>query len=77
MASQNLRSISARFVIMAGSKHIAKYVLHDLEHWDWDKLQAMNQITTAAYLVANVLLQSPIQRDYYDLFLLGDGLHYR
>jgi hypothetical protein len=75
-SNQNLRSISARFVIMAGSKHIAKYVLHDLEHWDWDKLQAMNQITTAAYLVANVLLQSPIERDFYDLFLLGDGLHY-
>ena len=75
-ASQNLRSISARFVIMAGSKHIAKYVLYDLEHWDWDKLQAMNQISTSAYLVANVLLQSPIERDFYDCFLLGDGVHY-
>ncbi len=75
-AEKNLRSVSARFVIMAGSKHVAKYVLHDLEHWDWDKLQAINQITTAAYLVANVLLQSPIQRDFYDCFLLGDGLHY-
>jgi len=32
-AQPELRSISARFVIMAGSKHIAKYVLHDLEHW--------------------------------------------
>ncbi len=75
-AGQNLRSISARFVIMAGSKHIAKYVLYDLEHWDWDKLQAMNQLDTAAYLVANVLLHSPIERDFYDCFLLGDGLHY-
>ncbi len=75
-ASQNLRSISARFVIMAGSKHIAKYVLFDLEHWDSDKLGAMNQISTAAYLVVNVLLNSPIERDFYDLFLLGDGVHY-
>ena len=75
-SSQNLRSVSARFVIMAGSKHIAKYVLYDLEHWDWDKLQAMNQIPTSAYLVANVLLESPIKRDFYDLFLLGDGVHY-
>ena len=49
-ASQNLRSVSARFVIMAGSKHIAKYVLYDLEHWDWDKLQAMNQLSTSSYL---------------------------
>ncbi len=75
-ADNNLRSVSARFVIMAGSKHIAKYVLHDLEHWDYDKLQAMNQIGTAAYLVANVLLHSPIERDFYDCFLLGDGIHY-
>ncbi len=75
-AGQNLRSISARFVIMAGSKHIAKYVLHDLEHWDWDKLQAMNQIETLPYLVANVLLHSPVERDFYDCFLLGDGQHY-
>jgi hypothetical protein len=75
-ASQNLRSVSARFVIMAGSKHIAKYVLYDLEHWDWDKLQAMNQLSTSAYLVANVLLHSPIERDFYDCFLLGDGVHY-
>jgi hypothetical protein len=75
-ASQNLRSISARFVIMAGSKHIAKYVLFDLEHWDWDKLQAMNQLQTLPYLVANVLLHSPIERDFYDCFLLGDGKNY-
>jgi hypothetical protein len=26
--------------------------------------------------VANVLLHSPIERDFYDCFLLGDGLHY-
>jgi hypothetical protein len=75
-AGQNLRSISSRFVIMAGSKHIAKYVLHDLEHWDWDKLQAMNQLQTLPYLVANVLLHSPIERDFYDCFLLGDGKNY-
>ena len=75
-AAQNLRSISARFVIMAGSKHIAKHVLFDLEHWDFDKAGAMAQISTAAYLVANVLLNSPIERDFYDCFLLGDGVHY-
>lgn len=75
-ANQTLRSIRARFVIMAGSKHIAKYVLFDLEHWDWAKLQAMDQLETLPYLVANVLLNAPIQRDFYDCFLLGDGIHY-
>ena len=75
-ADQNLRSISARFVIMAGSKHVAKHVLFDLEHWDYDKLQAMNQLETLPYLVVNVLLNAPIERDFYDCFLLGDGIHY-
>ena len=75
-ANQTLRSVSARFVIMAGSKHIVKHVLFDLEHWDWDKLQAMNQIDTLPYLVVNVLLNAPIERDFYDCFLLGDGIHY-
>jgi hypothetical protein len=75
-ANQNLRAINARFVIMAGSKHIAKYVLSDLEHWDAEKLDAMNHIGTLPYLVANVLLHAPIQRDFYDCFLLGDGVHY-
>ena len=75
-ASQNLRSISARFVIMAGSKHIAKYVLFDLEHWDPEKKGAMDLLSTYPYLVANVLLNSPIERDFYDCFLLGDGTHY-
>lgn len=75
-ADENLRSLRARFVIMAGSKHIAKYVLFDLEHWDSEKLQAMNQIGTLPYLVVNVLLHAPIERDFYDCFLLGDGVHY-
>jgi putative NAD(P)-binding protein len=75
-AAQNLRSVSARFAIMAGSKHIAKHVLYDLEHWDWDKLQAMNRVETLPYLVANILLRSPVKRDFYDCFLLGDGIHY-
>lgn len=75
-ADLNLRSIRARFVIMACSKHIAKYVLHDLEHWDSEKLDAMNQIGTLPYLVVNVLLNVPIERDFYDCFLLGDGIHY-
>ena len=75
-ASQHLRSISARFVIMAGSKHIVKHVLFDLENWDPEKLSAINQLSTYPYLVANVLLKSPIERDFYDCFLLGDGLSY-
>ncbi|MEP6810630.1 MAG: FAD-dependent oxidoreductase [Chthoniobacterales bacterium] len=75
-AAQSLRSISARFVVMACSKHIAKHALFDLEHWDPEKLDAMQQIDTYPYLVANVLLHAPIERDFYDCFLLGDGVSY-
>src|SRR3954447_3760322 len=75
-ATEHLRAVSSRFVIMAGSKHIAKYVLFDLAHWDPEKLAAMNQLTSAPYLVANILLDAPIQRDFYDCLLMGDGIHY-
>lgn len=65
-------TIMARHVVMAGSKHIAKHVLHDLKTLDPDKLIAMDRIETAAYLVANVLLDAQIERDFYDCFLVHD-----
>ncbi|MCC6358980.1 MAG: FAD-dependent oxidoreductase [Phycisphaerales bacterium] len=66
------RSLRARFVVMANSKHIAKHMLPDLPAQDPAKREAMNQIETMAYLVANVLLDAPIERDFYDCFLIGD-----
>lgn len=69
---RRLRSMLADFVIMAGSKHITKYVLHDLHKWDPEKRAACNEIWNAAYAVVNVLLEAPIKRDFYDCFLVGD-----
>jgi len=66
-------SLLARRVVMACSKHIAKHLLHDLLQLDPEKDNAMHAVTTAAYVVANVLLDAPIRRDFYDVFLLGDG----
>jgi hypothetical protein len=71
-AAGNAHALRAHFVVMAGSKHICKYVLHDLAEIDPDKFAAMQQIETMAYVVANVLLDQPIHRDFYDLFLVGD-----
>jgi len=68
-----LRSLLARTVVMACSKHICKYILHDLESVDPERMQSMHAVGTHPYLVANVLLDAPIERDFYDLFLLGDG----
>lgn len=69
--SGQARSLRARYVVMANSKHIAKHMLHDLAQGD-AKREAMNQVETMAYLVANVLLDAPIERDFYDCFLIGD-----
>lgn len=67
-----LRTLAARHVVMAGSKHVAKHVLHELESLDPEKAAAMDQIETAAYVVANVLLDARIERDFYDCFLIHD-----
>jgi len=69
----SLRSLLARRVVMACSKHICRHVLHDLIHLDPQRRDAMIQVVTVPYLVANVLLTAPIESDAYDLFLLGHG----
>lgn len=70
--SGKAHSLRARFVVMAGSKHICKYALHNLEERDPVKYEAMQQIETMPYVIANVLLDKPVQRDFYDIFLVGD-----
>jgi hypothetical protein len=70
-ADQQLRSLLARFVVVACPKHVAKHIIHDLASLDGEKLGVMHAIPTCAYLVANVLLESPVELDWYDLFLLG------
>jgi hypothetical protein len=71
--NRSVRSLLAKRVVMACSKHVCKYILPDLERLDPDKLESMNAILYAAYVVANVLLEAPIERDFYDIFLLGKG----
>ncbi|MCE7974871.1 MAG: FAD-dependent oxidoreductase [Leptolyngbya sp. PLA1] len=67
------RSLTAKRVVMACPKHVAKHVLHDLESLDFEMRQAMGRVETNAYVVANVLLSRPITRDFYDMFLLRNG----
>jgi NAD(P)-binding Rossmann-like domain len=73
LADGTFRSLLARQVVMAGSKHIAKYVLHDLATIDPLRLDAMHQVYAVAYMVANVLLERYVSPDFYDAFLLRDG----
>src|SRR5262249_14870383 len=63
------RSLLARRVVMCCPKHVAKFVIHDLPTLDPDKVTAMWQLETRAYVVANVLLQGRMRHDLYDVFL--------
>jgi len=67
------RSIRARRVVMANSKHIAKHMIYQLQELDSAKLDAMHAIENMAYVVANVLLERPLPNVPYDTFLLRDG----
>ncbi len=69
---QQVRTILAEYAIIATPKHVAKYLLHDLERIDPPKYEAMQRVLTAPYMVANVLLNQPIERDFYDIFLVED-----
>jgi len=68
----HFESIRARHAVLANSKFIGKYMIHELETLDAEKRDAMDQVATHAYVVVNVLLRSPADRRFYDLFLL-DG----
>lgn len=67
------RSVIAKRVVFACPKHIARQMIADLAAVDPARLIATQEISTAAYVVANVLLNRPVSRDFYDLFLLRDG----
>ena len=71
-ASNQVRALDARRVVMAGAKQITKYVLPDLEIQAPATFDAMAAVETMAYAVANVLLDAPLDRDFYDVFLIGD-----
>jgi len=73
-ASGDVRALRARQVVMAGAKQIVKHVLRGVEQKDPRKFAAMGAVETQAYVVANVLLESPVHRDFYDLFLVRDEL---
>jgi hypothetical protein len=68
----SVRALAAEQVILACSKPVAKQVLRGVTSLDPRLAEAMNRVETLAYVVANVLLDTPVQRDFYDLFLLRD-----
>ncbi len=69
------RALLAKKVVMACPKFLCKEVIHLLGNEDVAKLDAIESLEYRGYLVANILLDAPIKRDFYDIFLLGDGIY--
>jgi len=72
-AEGQFRGVLARRVVLACSKYLCKRLIHELSALDLEKLDAIDRLDYRAYLVINILLDAPIERDFYDIFLLGDG----
>jgi hypothetical protein len=68
-------ALSAKKVVMACPKFLCKEVIHLLGVEDSAKYDAIDTLEYRGYLVANVLLDTPVRRDFYDIFLLGDGIY--
>ena len=66
-------STLARRVVLACPKHVARHILSPLLSDEHPWMQAARQVTTHAYVVVNLLLDRPLGRDFYDMFLLYDG----
>ncbi len=66
------RIMLAEHVVMANSKHIVRHMLHDLRELDEAKYNAMG-LEYRAYAMVNVLLNTEIPTEFYDIFLLRDG----
>jgi hypothetical protein len=71
-AQGRTRTLGARHVVLAGSKHIVHHIVPDVRQLDPDKYEAMHQVPTMAYLVANVLLRRAHGQRFYDLFAIHD-----
>lgn len=69
------RSLLAKRVVMCCEKFLCKHILHNLAQIDASKLEAIERVDYRAYVVVNVLLNAPVALDFYDLFLLGDGVY--
>lgn len=73
--ANKLHTIRARRVVMACPKYVCKHIIRDLGAIDAPRLDAMHAVHYRAYVVANLLLDKPIERDFYDAFLLGNGVY--
>ena len=67
------RTLKAKHVVMANAKHLVERMVDDLVTLDPEKANAIPLIQTGAYIVANVLLNKPVNVPFYDSFLIHDA----
>jgi hypothetical protein len=65
----SFRSLLAQQVVMACPKNIARHIIHNLEQDEPERFGAMHLIRRA-YLVANIVVNQQVPREFYDIFLL-------
>lgn len=66
------RVLLAKHVVVTSPKFVVERLIDNLARIDPDRLNAIQQIQTVPYLVANVLLKRPAAIDRYDIFMLHD-----
>jgi protoporphyrinogen oxidase len=68
--NQKAHTVKANKAIMACPKFVVNKVLHEIEP---ERSKAISRLKYRSYLVANVLIDQKIDKDFYDLYLLGDA----
>ncbi len=72
-ANGRVRTLGAKHVVYAGSKHIFRHMMPELAAIDPEKFEAMHQTPTVPYLVVNVLLNKKVPAEFYDIFSIHDS----
>ncbi len=66
------RVTRARHAVMCCPLHVARHLVTNLAALDQPKLEAMHQVQSVGYVVANVLLEQTALIDHYDIFTIHD-----
>ena len=69
-SSAQIHSIHAKAVALCCPKFVVSKILNGIEE---KRIEAIRKLRYRSYLVGNVLLKGSLSRNFYDLYLLGDG----
>ena len=72
-ATGRVRTLGAKHLVYAGSKHIFRHMMPELATIDPEKYEALHQTPTVPYVVVNVLLNRNVPERFYDIFSIHDA----